>query len=64
MNATAPSELGVKMTIHVYTVNREGKVTSDRGTVSVRAKEGPLPLDLGFPRCTCSRCRAGQAVAP
>lgn len=62
MKTTAPTEPGTKMTIRVYTVDRHGLVTEDRGTVSIVAGEGPLPESNGFPPCTCRRCRAGRAV--
>ncbi|WP_406168851.1 hypothetical protein [Streptomyces sp. NBC_00996] len=54
-NATTPRKLGVKMTIRVYSVNGDGAVTGDRGTVSVPYGQQPLPLDHAFPPCQCPR---------
>lgn len=51
------------MTIRVYTVDRNGTVTEDRGTAtSIRAGKHELPEVSGFPPCKCWRCRSGQAV--
>lgn len=52
-----------KMTIRVYSVNADGTVTQDRGTVtSVRHGEKAPPKVSGYPPCACPRCRAGHTV--
>jgi len=61
-NGTAPPKPSVKMTMRVYTVNRAGIITEDRGPVSVLPSDQPLPVSTAFPPCRCPRCRAGQAV--
>lgn len=60
--ATAPRRPGVKMTLRVYTVDRYGVVTEDRGTVDILHGHEPLPLMSVDPPCACQRCRAGQAA--
>ena len=63
--ATAPSEKrapGAKMTIRVYAVSRAGQITEDRGTLSVRAGQEPLPMMGIFPPCDCPSHR-GQRLA-
>lgn len=62
MNATGPRRRRVKMTLHVYTVNRKGQVIEDRGTVKVRDHQVPTPVRDVYPLCRCPRHRAGQAV--
>lgn len=62
-NATTPRSAGVKMTLRVYVVNREGLITEDRGAVDVLHGREPLPLMSVDPPCACPRHRAGQAVA-
>ncbi|MER6059855.1 hypothetical protein ABT167_01380 [Streptomyces sp. NPDC001792] len=54
------------MTMRVYTVDRYGTITRDRGTVTVAFGSEPLPvgLDTDFPPCGCPRCRTRQAVRP
>ncbi|MFE2265745.1 DUF6415 family natural product biosynthesis protein [Streptomyces griseosporeus] len=51
------------MTMRVYTVDRYGTITSDRGTVSV-LPVAVLPASFGFPPCACPRCpgRGGEPV--
>lgn len=63
-NATAPAQdpPSPTMTIRVYTVDRYGTITSDRGTVSVLPVT-ELPAGHGFPPCACPHHRAGQAVS-
>lgn len=61
-NAIAPRRPGVKMTLRVYTVDRYGAVTEDRGTVDVLHGAAPLPLMSINPPCARPRHRAGQAV--
>lgn len=63
MNATAPRRSGVKMTLRVYSVDRYGTVTEDRGTVEILHRGEPLPLMSVDPPCGCPRHRAGQAVS-
>ncbi|MGW5610135.1 hypothetical protein ACWEWI_29425 [Streptomyces sp. NPDC003753] len=60
-NTTVPARSRVKMRIRVYRVDRHGTVTRDRGTVAAihAGEETTSPLN---PPCSCSRCRAGQAV--
>jgi hypothetical protein len=50
------------MTIRVYTVDRYGTVTSDRGTVVVPHDPDarPDPLGTRYPPCACPRCRLGD----
>lgn len=62
-NGTGPEEAPPRptMTMRIYTVDRYGTVTSDRGTVSV-LPVAVLPASFAFPPCACPRCRAGQAV--
>lgn len=63
MNATFPPKPGVKMTIDVYTVNRDGRMTRDRGTVvTVGYGVMPIPTGCAWPPCACPRHRAGRAV--
>ncbi|MFJ4622086.1 DUF6415 family natural product biosynthesis protein [Streptomyces sp. NPDC088812] len=55
--ANRPQRAG--MTIRVYTVDRHGTVTGDRGTVSVPyPEERIVPLTDGYPPCACPRCRS------
>ncbi|MGV4989179.1 hypothetical protein ACVB8X_43650 [Streptomyces sp. NRAIS4] len=51
------------MTIRVYTVNRHGTVTEERGTVNVLPSDGPPPLSTAFPACGCSGCRKTRVAA-
>ncbi|MGW7529671.1 hypothetical protein [Streptomyces sp. NPDC054783] len=53
------------MTMRVYTVNRYGSITQDRGTVTVAFGNRPLPvgIETAFPPCACPRCRAGQTAS-
>ncbi|MFD3377607.1 MULTISPECIES: hypothetical protein [unclassified Streptomyces] len=55
-------ESGAKMTIRVYSVNRGGAITEDRGTLSVMAGQEPEPTMGIFPPCNCPRHR-GQRLA-
>ncbi|MFI9149544.1 hypothetical protein [Streptomyces sp. NPDC053367] len=50
------------MTLRVYTVDRHGTVTSDRGTIVVPPTV-PLPPGDVMPRCACQHCRAGEQVS-
>lgn len=67
MNGTASPDTSPKggMTMRVYTVDRYGTITRDRGTVTVAFGNEPLPvgMDTAFPPCECPRCQAGQAVS-
>ncbi|GAA2480108.1 hypothetical protein GCM10023100_69300 [Actinocorallia cavernae] len=56
---------GGGMTMRVYTVNRHGTITRDRGTVSVvvGSKLSPPPAIDWYPPCQCPLHRAGQAVS-
>ena len=54
---------GTKMTIRVYTVDREGSVTEDRGTVSILDGQEPPPAMPVNPPCSCSRCTAARETA-
>ncbi|GGZ19108.1 DUF6415 family natural product biosynthesis protein [Streptomyces poonensis] len=57
MNATTPTDPGVKMTLRVYTVDLHGSIKEDRGTVHIpRSRELPPP-SLEYLPCTCPRCR-------
>lgn len=62
-NATTPPNSGVKMTLRVYTVDRCGAVTKDRGTLDIlhdTEPQPPLPLMSPTPPCACPRCRTEQ----
>ncbi|MGW1000495.1 hypothetical protein [Streptomyces sp. NPDC002520] len=68
-NGTAhpePKKRAHGMTMRVYTVDRYGTITRDRGTVTVAFGNQPLPqlpmMSTAYPPCECGRCRAGQAV--
>ncbi len=55
------NEPGVKMTIAVYTVNRDGRVVQDRGTVvTVGLGKQSVPARSAWPPCECSHCQARQ----
>lgn len=60
MNATARRRPRVRMTIHVYRVDRNGTVIDDRGSVNVTDRWGQVPVRSVFPPCRCHRC-AGRA---
>ncbi|WP_129307636.1 hypothetical protein [Streptomyces sp. L2] len=62
-NGTTPFMPAATMTIRVYTVNRAGVVTQNRGPVGVLPHDRPLPLSTAFPPCRCPRCRAGKTVS-
>ncbi|MGW0942512.1 hypothetical protein ACWD4O_08115 [Streptomyces sp. NPDC002623] len=49
---------GGGMTIRIYTVDRHGQVTDDRGTRAVPHEARPLPAvqDTRFPPCGCPKC--------
>lgn len=59
-NATTPRRTGVKMTLRVYTVDRYGMVTEDRGTLDILHGREPLPLMSVDPPRACPRHRAEQ----
>ncbi|WP_159031218.1 DUF6415 family natural product biosynthesis protein [Streptomyces acidiscabies] len=73
MDSTTPLEAEARppkprMTVHVFTVDRYGRVTRDLGirTVSVEPDVPPEPLPLRFPACACPRHRTavtGKGVA-
>lgn len=68
MNGTArpqPSARGSRMTMRVYTVDRYGRITQERGTVTVPPRNEPLPLMMStaYP-CACPRHRSEQGVRP
>ncbi|MCH0557994.1 hypothetical protein [Streptomyces sp. MUM 16J] len=52
------------MTMRVYTVDRYGTVTRDRGTLTIIPGNQPIPplFSTAFPPCGCLGCRAGRAV--
>ncbi|WP_153812824.1 hypothetical protein [Streptomyces sp. SUK 48] len=52
------------MTMRVYTVDRYGTITQDRGTVTVAVdgKLPPLPQPDSYPACQCPLCRLGRPV--
>ncbi|MEV7755619.1 hypothetical protein [Streptomyces griseofuscus] len=57
-NATAQTPTtarGGRMTMRVYTVDRYGTVTQDRGTftVTTNGKLPPLPQPDSYPACQC-----------
>ncbi|MET8827344.1 hypothetical protein ABZX40_15320 [Streptomyces sp. NPDC004610] len=63
MNGTTPIKErppGVKMTLEVFTVNRDGVVTSSRATVLVPEDYVPPPYDRGpwLEPCACPVHRA------
>ena len=53
-----------RMTLRVYTVDREGRVTNDSGTYGIEGGESGTGTSLGqeFPPCTCPHHRAMRAV--
>lgn len=64
--AGTPTEDGgvpPKITLRVYTVTREGHVTSDTGTHGFEGAEAETATSLGqeFPPCTCLQHRAVRA---
>jgi hypothetical protein len=64
-NATALPDHSPRggMTIRVYTVNRHGAVTEERGSVYVPPSDQPPPLSTAFPACGCPGCRKSRAAA-
>ncbi|MEV1063513.1 hypothetical protein [Streptomyces sp. NPDC050263] len=66
-NGTAPPPEGPQdpgMTIRVYTVARDGRITSDRGTRTLTYEGPPVLAELGttgYPPCQCSRHRVAGA---
>ncbi|MDX3384370.1 hypothetical protein PV682_23305 [Streptomyces niveiscabiei] len=74
MNRTTPPRADglppkPRMTVHVFTVDRYGRVTRDLGirSVSVEPDAPPEPLPLKFPACACPRHRptvTGVVQAP
>jgi hypothetical protein len=50
------------MTIRIYTVDRHGTITGDRGTVTVPPADH-LSASDEFPPCACPVHRAGQRVS-
>lgn len=58
LNGTAQPPVSARtgrMTMRVYTVDRTGTVTQDRGTVTVAidGKLPPLPQPDSYPACQC-----------
>ncbi|MFE2266606.1 DUF6415 family natural product biosynthesis protein [Streptomyces griseosporeus] len=51
------------MTIRVYTVDRYGTITGDRGTVDV-LPVAVLPTSDAWAPCACPKCRAGRRDEP
>ncbi|MFE3635492.1 hypothetical protein [Streptomyces cellostaticus] len=61
MKATARPEPGVKMRLRVYSVNRAGIITEDRGCLDVLPQAGPPQMvSTAFPPCACPRCVAAR----
>ncbi|SED83628.1 hypothetical protein SAMN04490357_6006 [Streptomyces misionensis] len=60
-----PVDARGRMTMRVYTVDRDGTITQDRGTVTVAIseKKPPLPTSDSYPPCRCPLHRAEQAVS-
>ncbi|MGW0765631.1 hypothetical protein [Streptomyces sp. NPDC002676] len=59
------SARGSGMTMRVYSVDRYGTISQDRGTVTVTYGNqlSPEPvMSTAFPPCECSRCLSGRAV--
>jgi hypothetical protein len=52
------------MTVHVYRIDKEGRRTEivPRYEVGAEDPERLQPDMLGYPPCTCPRCRARKAV--
>ncbi|WP_192582885.1 hypothetical protein [Streptomyces albicerus] len=52
------------MTIEVYKIDRDGRRTDlvPRYEVDAGDPERLQPDTVGFPRCSCPRCRTPQAV--
>ncbi|MFF9273799.1 DUF6415 family natural product biosynthesis protein [Streptomyces griseosporeus] len=51
------------MTIRIYTVDRHGRITSDRGTVGVRPA-AVLPVRDVWSPCACPKCRVETGGEP
>ncbi|MDQ0776590.1 DNA-directed RNA polymerase subunit RPC12/RpoP [Streptomyces aurantiacus] len=53
-----PSRRRSRLTLRVYTVDRQGAVTRERSRVEVRVGDrgDPLPLTSAYPPCGCPRC--------
>lgn len=53
-----------RMTLRVYTVDREGRITSDSGTHGFEGAEAETARSLGqdFPPCACPYHRVVRAV--
>lgn len=67
MKGTALPRASVRgggMTLRVYTVDRYGTITRDRGSITMVYGNQPLPpvMDTRYPPCRCPCCRVGQAV--
>ncbi len=60
----ADGGLPPRMTLRVYTVDREGRVTSDSGIHGFEGAEAESATSLGqeFPPCACPHHRAMRAV--
>ncbi|QOV37512.1 hypothetical protein IM697_03490 [Streptomyces ferrugineus] len=50
------------MTLRVYTVDRHGAITEERGCLDIVHGSEPLPLTSPNLPCRCPRHRAGQPV--
>ncbi|EGX55327.1 hypothetical protein SZN_33466 [Streptomyces zinciresistens K42] len=51
------------MTIRVYTVTRDGRITADSGTRRVKPPSELPDNRGGYPPCRCPRHRAERAAA-
>jgi hypothetical protein len=49
-----------RLTLRVYKIDTEGKVTDDRGEVEILSggPDEPMPYTSAYPPCACPRCRA------
>ncbi|MDN3024815.1 hypothetical protein [Streptomyces sp. S.PB5] len=48
-----------RLTLRVYRLNAEGRVTEDRGSLEIIAggRHEPVPRTSAYPPCACPRCR-------
>ncbi|QOV36945.1 hypothetical protein IM697_00230 [Streptomyces ferrugineus] len=61
-NATTSRDPGFKMTLRVYTVDRYGAVTEERGTVGILYGTEPQPLMPPTQPCACPSCRTERSA--
>lgn len=57
-----PTSRRSRLTLRIYRIDREGRVTDDRGKVEVVAggHGEPVPFTSAYPPCSCRRCTAAR----